>query len=126
MSSGDTKLPERPTEEARLRQARIVFCVEANRIKLSGESLRGGADALERGIERIGRAAVALDVLDRGVGAGDSELGAEKVRDRFGFGLARGEVGAGGAVGGEVQQHVRRLVGEGCELDVCRPDRCRR
>ena len=92
----------------------------SNRIASSSvdEPLCGGADTLERSVQRVGRAAVAPDVLDGGLGAGDAELGAEQLGDRFGFGLARGEVGACGAVGREVQQHVRRLVGERRELDV--------
>ena len=102
----------------RLRRVGIGTDVEADRSQLGGEPLRGSADAFERGVERVGRAAVGLDVLDGGFGAGDAELRAEQVGDGLGFGLARGEVGAGGAIGGEVQQHVRRFVGERGELDV--------
>ena len=96
----------------------VVVADKADRIEFDGEALRGGADALERGVERVGRAAVGLDVLDRGFGAGDAELRAEQVGHGLGFGLARGEVGAGGAIGREVQQHVRGFMGEGGELDV--------
>jgi len=90
-----------------------MYCGEFGR-----EPECGGADALERSVERVGGAAVALDVFDRGVSAGDTEPSAEQIRDRFGLGLARGEVGAGVAVGGEVQQHVGRFVGQGRELDM--------
>jgi len=74
-----------------------VFRVEANSVELGGQALRGAADALERGVQRVGRAAVAADVLDRSLGAGDPELRAEQVRDGLGFGLAGDEIGAGAA-----------------------------
>ena len=95
------------------RTLRVVrIDVETNRVEFGGEPLRGGADALERGVQRVGRAAVGLDVFDGRLGAGDTELRAEQVGDRFGLGLAGDEIGAVAAVGGEVQQHVRGFVGE--------------
>ena len=103
---------------ARLHRAGIVLNVEADRVELGRESLRGGADALERGVQRLGCAAIRLDVFDGGLGAGDSKLRAEQVGHGLGFGLARGEIGTRVAIGGEVQQHVSRFVSERGELDV--------
>ena len=67
----------------------------SNGVDGGSEPLRGGADALEAALERVGGAAVALDVVDRGFGAGDPELDAEEEGDGLGFGLAGGVVGAG-------------------------------
>jgi hypothetical protein len=97
-------------EASRLCRVGIVPHVETNRVEPGSGPLRGSADALERGVERIGRAAVGMDVLDRGLGASDAELRAEQVRDRLGVGLARGEVWAGDAVGGEEERDVRCLL----------------
>lgn len=75
--------------DARLRRAGIGLHVEADCGQLGGDPPGVGANSLEAVFERDGRAAVAADVVDGGLGAGDTEPGAKQAVD--GFGLARGE-----------------------------------
>ena len=58
------------------------------------ESLLAGVENAAGDVEK---AAVALDVLDRSLGAGDPELCTEEIRYGLGFGFAGDEVGAGAA-----------------------------
>jgi hypothetical protein len=82
-----------------------------------GKVLCGGADALERSMQRVPRAAVGADAVDRDASVRQVELFAEKVGHGFGFRFAGGEVGP---IAREVQQRVRGLVHQGRELDVWR------
>lgn len=100
----------RLAEHRRLCRLGILVDVEANCGEFGRETQRGGADALERGVQRIGRAAVGLDVVDGGLRAGNAELGAEEVGHGLRFGLARDVVGTCAAVGRRSNASLRYAI----------------